>query len=270
MQNTARNNCRGIAVLNHKGGTGKTTTAVNLAAGLAEAGHRVLLIDADPQGAVGTSLGIQGEYGTHHLLAAQAAVADCAVPIRDNLDIVTTDHRLATLEARLAMNPEERMILRRALERTPEYAFVVVDCPPAISPLVDAVLLATGEIVVPVSCDYLSMVTVKQIFATVERMSRTVTQAGHAPRVIEVTGVLPTFYDVRNRISHDVLTTLESYFPQKVLPPVRVNTKLREAPSWRKTIFEYAPTSHGAEDYRVVVEHVLSRRPQVGAPQKAS
>jgi chromosome partitioning protein len=242
---------RAIAVLNQKGGTGKTTTSVNLAAGLADAGLSTLLVDADPQGAVGTSLGVHGEFNLFHLLAGQAAMADCVVPIRSELDVLTSDARLQQVELRLSMNADDRRTLGHQLTHARGYEYVIVDCPPVVNVLVETILTHAGEVLIPVSCDYLSMVPVKQVLTILERLNR---EQGSNVRV---TGILPTFFDGRNRISHDVLETLRKYFGPAVLPPVRVNTRLREAPSWRKTIFEYAPTSHGAEDYREVVRRII-------------
>ena len=244
---------RRIAVLNQKGGTGKTTTAINLAAGLADRGLKTLLIDMDPQGSVGVSLGISGEQTTAHVIREGVDPAQCAVPIRDNLDVITSDERLADVEIDLARRDDGPYVLRRRLEGVAGYAYVVLDCAPSITLLTRNALNYAGEVIVPVACDYLSMVGTKQMARTVGDIN---TLMKHDVRI---TGVVPTFFDVRNRISHLVLQELQKMFGALLLAPIRINTRLKEAPVHRKTIFELAPDSHGAEDYRLLVEALIAR-----------
>lgn len=245
-----------IAVLNQKGGTGKTTTAVNLSAALATRGFRVLLIDMDAQGNVGVSLGIQGEQGTYHLLIEGAKIADIAVPIRNNLEIVTSNESLAAAEILMARMERREMKLRHALidEKGDDgFDYVILDCPPSLSLVNQNALVYADDVLVPVSCDFLAMVGVKQILRTIERMNTLMGQP------ISILGVLPTFYDPRTNLSKEVLATLRDYFKDKTLPPVRMSTRIKEAPSHRKTIFEYAPSSTGAADYLAVVDRLLAR-----------
>jgi chromosome partitioning protein len=250
---TINQRARRIAVLNQKGGTGKTTTAVNIAAGLAERGFKTLLVDMDPQGSVGISLGISGEFTTTHLIRDGVTPVQCAVPIRDNLDVITSDETLAEVEILLAKADDGPYVLRRRLGVLDECRFVVIDCAPSITLLTRNALNYAGEVVVPVACDYLSMVGTKQISRTVNEIN---TIMKHDVRI---TGVVPTFFDVRNRISHMVLEELKKSFGSLVLSPIRINTRLKEAPVSRKTIFEFAPDSHGAEDYKLLVEELLRR-----------
>ena len=244
---------RRVAVLNQKGGTGKTTTAINLAAGLADRGLKTLLIDMDPQGSVGVSLGISGEHTTAHVLRDGADPAHCVVPIRDNLDVITSDERLADVEIALARRDDGSYVLRQRLAGISGYAYVVLDCAPSITLLTRNALNFAGEVIVPVACDYLSMVGTKQ-------MSRTIGDINALTKHdIRITGVVPTFFDIRNRISHLVLQELKKMFGPLLLTPIRINTRLKEAPIHRKTIFEFAPDSHGAEDYRLLVEALITR-----------
>ncbi len=241
-----------IAVFNHKGGTGKTTTAVNLAAGFAEAGKRVLLIDADGQGNVGASLGIRGEFTLYHILVQGRALEEVAVPVRTNMDVVTANEALAAAELHLAARPNRDRILRERLGNYgSEYDVVIVDCAPALSLMNQNALMYVDGVIVPVSCDYLSLVGVKQVLKTMKNVRELLKHD------LELLGVLPTFYDVRNKICREAVDTLTDHFAERCLPPIRVNTKLREAPSQRQTIFEYAPESHGALDYQRLVECVL-------------
>lgn len=235
-----------IAVLNQKGGTGKTTTTVNVAAGLAEAGHRVLVIDVDSQGHVGISLGASGQKTLYHLLIEEKPLAECVVAARPNLDIVFGNESLASAEIVLArMNNEERdKLLRERLLSEDGYDFILLDCGPSLSILNMNALTFADHLIVPVSCDYLSLVGVKQVLKTLKNVNQVLMHP------ISIMGILPTFYDMRNNISDESVRTLKGHFHDKVLPPIRVNTRLKEAPQHQQTIFEYSPDSRGANDYR--------------------
>ncbi len=247
-----------IAVFNHKGGTGKTTTAVNLAAGLAEAGDRVLLIDCDGQGNVGASLGIRGERDLYHVIVDGVDADSAAVPVRPNLDVLTSDERLAAAELYLAGRPNRDRILRdRLAERVRGYDVVILDCAPALSLMNQNVLVYADSVLLPVSCDYLSLVGVKQVLRTIKNVRDLLDHE------VELLGVIPTFFDVRNKISREAIGALREHFGDKCLNPVRVNTKLREAPRDKKTIFESAPHSNGARDYRELVRRVRAMREEV-------
>lgn len=242
-----------VAVLNQKGGTGKTTTSINLAAGIAETGGRVLLVDCDPQGNVGVSLGIRGERSLYHVLLDECSVDDAVVPIGESFDVLTSDDTLAAAEIKLAQHPARGAVLKRRLEGATRYTHVVVDCGPSLSLINQNALCFVDEVLVPVACDYLSLVGVKQVLKTVKNINQ------HLGHPLRVGAVLPTFYDGRAKICRDALEALQQHFGDQCLPPVRQNTKLKEAPSHKKTIFEHDPSSTGAEDYRVVVRLMLER-----------
>jgi chromosome partitioning protein len=258
---------RRVAILNQKGGTGKTTTAVNLAAGVAERGHRVLLIDTDAQGNVGVSLGVNGEKSLYHVLVDGADPTEVAVPVRQHLDVITSDATLAAAEIWLArQDPQQRSrIMTRRLnlmQVSRRYDYVVVDCGPSLNLLNQNALSYADEVVIPVTCDYLALVGVKQVLRTIKDIER------HLHHAVRISAVLPTFYDGRTRLAREVLETLQGHFKHKCLEPIRNNTRLAEAPSHRKTIFEYAPQSHGATDYNRVVDWMMSAETQtsVAAP----
>jgi chromosome partitioning protein len=258
---------RRIAILNQKGGTGKTTTAVNLAAGLAEREHDCLLIDTDAQGNVGVSLGVAGEKSLYHVLVEGTEPSDASVPVRQHLDVITSDGTLAAAEIWLArQNPDQRSkILTKRLhlmQVSRRYDYVIIDCGPSLNLLNQNALSYADEVIIPVTCDYLALVGVKQVLRTIKDVER---HLGHAVRV---SAVLPTFYDARTRLAREVLETLQGHFKHKCLEPVRHNTRLAEAPSHRKTIFEYAPTSHGAADYHRVCTWVLATTAQAEATPK--
>jgi chromosome partitioning protein len=240
---------RAIAILNQKGGTGKTTTALSIAAGLAQLGEPTLLVDLDPQGNVGASLGVTSVHKVHHLLLGRVSAKACAQKARDNLDIILADEGLAAAEIALARDNEDRIYrLRQRMTDLSGYRYVILDCAPALSVLNQNALVYAGEVLIPVSCDYLALIGVKQVLRTLRRVGE---QLGES---IRVAGVLPTFYDVRNRGCCEVLGYLRKTFGPRTLPPVRVNTKVAEAPSHQKTIFEHAPECNGARDYIRVVE----------------
>jgi chromosome partitioning protein len=269
---------RRIAILNQKGGTGKTTTAVNLAAGLAEREHAVLLVDTDAQGNVGVSLGVAGERSLYHVLVDGIDPTEVAVPVRSHLDVITSDATLAAAEIWLAHQSTEqrsRILTKRlnmmAVSR--RYDHIIIDCGPSLNLLNQNALSYADEVIIPVTCDYLALVGVKQVLRTVKDVER---HLGHAVRV---SAVLPTFYDGRTRLAREVLETLQGHFKTKCLEPIRLNTRLAEAPSHKKTIFEYAPTSHGAADYNRVCDWVLASvthaeastfHPELGASQGAA
>jgi chromosome partitioning protein len=248
---------RRIAILNQKGGTGKTTTAVNLAAGLAEREQSALLVDTDAQGNVGVSLGVAGERSLYHVLVENAQPQEVAVPVRSHLDVITSDATLAAAEIWLArQSPEQRSrVLTKRLnlmQISRRYDYVIIDCGPSLNLLNQNALSYVDEVIIPVTCDYLALVGVKQVLRTIKDVER------HLAHAVRISAVLPTFYDGRTRLAREVLETLQGHFRTKCLEPIRLNTRLAEAPSHKKTIFEYAPVSHGAADYNRVVDWVLA------------
>jgi chromosome partitioning protein len=257
-----------VAVLNQKGGTGKTTTSVNLAAGLAEKGGRVLLVDADAQGNVGISLGLKAQYTLYHVMTGEVSVDDAVVPIGNNFDVLCSDDMLAAAEIKLAQHPTRGAVLSSKLEHAGKqeggYTHIVIDCAPSLSLINQNALCAVDEVIIPVACDYLSLVGVKQVLKTLKNVH------AHLGHTVKVGGVVPTFYDHRAKICRDSLEALKKHFGDLCLPPIRQNTKLKEAPSHRKTIFEHDPTSSGAEDYRVVVDTIHARAQMIAREDAAA
>jgi chromosome partitioning protein len=240
---------RRLAIFNHKGGTGKTTTSVSLAAGLAARGLRVLLVDTDSQGNVGVSLGVKAEKTLYHVLVMGVRAADAAVHVRPNLDLVVSNETLAAAELYLAGRQNRDRVLRdRLASAFDQYDAVLLDCSPSLSLMNQNALVVADGIVVPVACDFLSLVGVRQVIKTVKNVNSLL----HHP--VQIHGVLPTFYDARARICRDAVDALAEHFGDRVLPPIRQATRLKEAPAQGKTIFEYAPDSNAAEDYLRIVD----------------
>ena len=238
-----------LAIFNHKGGTGKTTTSVSIAAGLASRGLKVLLVDTDSQGNVGVSLGIKAEKTLYHVLVMGVRPSDAAVKVRPNLDLIVANETLAAAELYLAGRQNRDRILReRLISAFDDYDVVLLDCSPSLSLMNQNALVVADGIVVPVACDFLSLVGVRQVIKTVKNVNALL----HHP--VQIHGVLPTFYDARARICRDAIDAMKEHFGDRVMPPIRQATRLKEAPAQGKTIFEYAPESNAAEDYLHVVD----------------
>ena len=243
---------RCIAVFNHKGGTGKTTTTVSLAAGLAARGLRVLVVDTDAQGNVAASLGLKPERSLYHVLVMGLPAREAVMEIRPNLDLIASNETLAAAELYLAGRQNRDRVLRDRLWAVgASYDVVVLDCSPSLSLLNQNALVFADAVLVPVACDFLSLVGVRQVVKTIKNVNALL----HHP--VEIWGVLPTFYDSRARVCRDALETLEKHFGERCLPPIRQATRIKEAPAASKTLFEHAPNSTAAGDYARIVDLVI-------------
>jgi chromosome partitioning protein len=197
----------------------------------------------------------------YHVLVEGADPTDAAVPVRSHLDVITSDSSLAAAEVWLAKQPAEqrsRIMMRRlqGMHMSARYDYVVLDCAPSLSLLNQNALSYADEVVIPVTCDYLALVGVKQVLRTIKDIER------HLHHAVRISAVVPTFFDARTRLAREVLETLRGHFKDRCLGPIRMNTRLAEAPSHRKTIFEYAPQSNGAEDYNRIVDWLVGIQDQ--------
>lgn len=229
-------------VINQKGGTGKTTTSIHLAVALAKRGQRVLLIDNDPQGSIAVSLRARG-VGFAKVLMGQKDLTEALQILGQNLCLLTSDKELLQVEALLHQQPAlKKSLFQEKLGNLTDY-HVIFDMAPSRSVLNEAALYYADEVLIPVSCDYLALVGVRDILEFVDEVSAKKSKA------LELRGILPTLYDTRSRISSEAKKLLNQHFPDKVFSPIRSSTKVKEAPSHGRTLFDYAPKSAASRDY---------------------
>jgi chromosome partitioning protein len=240
-----------IAVFNHKGGTGKTTTSVTLAAGLASKGRKVLLVDTDGQGNVGVSLGLQTERTLYHVLVMGLDPREAIVEARPNLHVLPSNETLAAAELFLAGRPNrDRVLASRLSAMRADYDVIVVDCSPSLSLLNQNALVFADGVLCPVACDYLSLVGVRQVLRTIKQVNRLLSHP------VRLWGVLPTLYDARARVCVEAYDTLRQHFGDRCLAPIRMASRAKEAPSQSQTLFEYAPDATATKDYWQVVDQL--------------
>jgi chromosome partitioning protein len=244
---------RVLAVFNHKGGTGKTTTAVHVAAGLALRGARVLLVDADGQGNVATSLGLEAERSLYHVLVMGLPFEQAKISARPNLDVIAANETLAAAELYIAGQRNRDRVMASRLGRAREtYDYVIIDCSPSLSLLNQNALVLAEAVLCPVACDYLSLIGIRQVVRTVKHVNKILNHP------VNFWGVLPTLFDSRARICNEALDTLQKNFRDVCLDPIHFAIRVKEAPSLGKTMFEYAPNSPAAADYWRVIERLMS------------
>jgi chromosome partitioning protein len=235
---------RVIAVVNQKGGVGKTTTSVNLAAALAQAGRRVLLIDLDPQGNATMGSGIDKSKTTrtvyHVLLGLAEAAAVCLRSERGGFDLLPSNRELAGAEIELVLG-----------ER---YEFVIVDCPPSLSLLTVNALTAAQQVIIPMQCEYYALEGLSDLVGTIKRVR------AHLNPTLDIAGLLRTMYDPRSTLTQQVSQQLESHFGDKVYRTlVPRNVRLAEAPSYGTPAVVWDPASKGAQAYAAFAAEILER-----------
>jgi chromosome partitioning protein len=247
-----------IAVVTAKGGTGKTTTAINLGHGMALSGKRVLLIDCDPQGNISAAFRLQPEYGLADLLVSGTVRIET---VRPGLYLVDSGgQRLAEAELFLAGEPRRETRLSDALAGLRGSDVVICDCSPSINLLNLNALAYADWAIIPVTMDFFAVLGARQTLGMMQQVEKIL------GRPTQTLGILPTFYDQRTRISRQMNESLTAEFGDLLFTTrIRTNVQLREAQAEGKTIFEHAPYSSGALDYYMLTKEVLSRTSNTGA-----
>jgi chromosome partitioning protein len=241
-----------IAIITSKGGTGKTITAINLGHGLALSGKRVMLVDCDPHGDLGLVFSVKAEK---HLADLLRTGKTTVTQVRNNLFLVTSGGRqLNETELVIANRDGREFILRNALSDLRNVDFLICDCAPSRNLININALALVDQVIIPVSMDYLAMNGARHTIDLMREVKR------YTKPNLDLMGILSTQYDVRTNLSQEIYKVLLKHFPNKVFETViRVNTRLREAPSYGQTIFEYAINSTGAEDYFNLTNEVLRK-----------
>src|SRR3954467_12726145 len=246
-----------LAIANQKGGVAKTTTVASLGAALAELGHRVLLVDLDPQACLTFSLGIDPEdleLSVHHVLTKGLDPAEAIIETDDGVDLLPATIELARAEADLLTRTGREYVIRTAVEDADGYDWVLLDCPPSLGVLTVAALTAATGVLIPLQCETLSHRGVGQLLDTVHDVRR------FTNRDLEVWGVLPTLYDGRTNHARTVLETISATYDLEVVePPIPKTIRFAEAPAAGRSILATSRSSKGAKAYREVAQHLLDR-----------
>ena len=261
-----------VAIANQKGGVGKTTTAVNLGAALAEMGHRILLVDLDPQANATSSFGLEGveEISLYEPLLGEASITEKIFPTRrDGLFIVPADLDLAGAEVEIARMPNHLTRLTETLKplHTDEtFDFVFLDCPPSLGILMSNALAAADELLTPIQCEYFALEGLVKIVRLVEQV-----RDSGANKRLEITGIVMTMFDGRTNLSEQVVADVRGHFGERVYETVIPRSvRLSEAPSFGKSILEYAPTGAAAEAYRALAREFIQRHASQATPRELS
>jgi chromosome partitioning protein len=258
---------RVISIANQKGGVGKTTTAINLAAALAASEFRVLLIDADPQGNSTTGVGIakaEGKPTLYDVLLRETTLEDATVPTAFDLDLIPADQNLVASNLDLVDQDEREKRLQGAMAAIrPKYDYIIIDCPPALDLLTLNALVASDSVLVPLQCEFFALEGISQLMETVDRI-KTAFNPG-----LKVEGVLLTMYDDRTNLTKQVENDLREFFGKEVFKTVIPRSiRLAEAPSFGKPILAYDPRSRGAEAYIQLAKEILAHE-QRARPKSA-
>ena len=248
-----------IAIANQKGGVGKTTTAINLSASLAEAGQKILAVDFDPQGNATSGLGFEKGYldkTVYEVLMGEIPVeASIIKDVQENLDVLPSDVDLSGAEIELLDVENKESVLKGVLDSIKDqYEFIVIDCPPSLSLLTINALVAADTVIVPIQCEYYALEGLSQILQTVDLIKKKLNPN------LELEGVVFTMYDARTNLSLEVVDSVNSLLNRNIYKTIIPrNVRLAEAPSHGMPINLYDSRSTGAESYRMLAAEVISR-----------
>jgi chromosome partitioning protein len=247
-----------IAVVNQKGGVGKTTTAINVAAQLAGPRSSVLLVDLDPQGNATSGLAIPKEstqLTTYNVLSGTAQLAQTAQKTNvAHLFVLPANNHLAGAEVELVGREHREFALQQALQQAATYDYVLIDCPPSLGLLTINALTAAGQVLIPVQAEYYAMEGLSQLLQTIQAVR------GSTNPQLELLGIVLTMFDKRNSLSDQVQAEVAGYFGEKLFKTqVPRNVRLAEAPSYGRTIYEHDRWSKGARSYKALTKEVRER-----------
>jgi len=261
-----------VAIANQKGGVGKTTTAVNLGAALAESGKRILIVDLDPQANATSSFGLQEveDVSLYEPLLGEASITEKILPTRrEGLFIVPADLDMAGAEVEIARMPNHLTRLAETLKplhTDQTFDFVFLDCPPSLGILMSNALAAADELLTPIQCEYFALEGLVKIVRLIEQ----VLDSGANER-LELGGIVMTMFDARTNLSQQVVADVRKHFGERVYETVIPRSvRLSEAPSFGKSILEYASSGPAARAYRALAKEFLKRRSAPATPRELS
>lgn len=243
-----------VAVINQKGGTGKTTTTINLGSALSKLGKRVLLVDLDPQGNLSYSLAVTEPKATlADAFLGNMTLQEVLVE-KDGLWIAPGSNELVDIEISLVSQPERERFLHSMLKDLKGFDYILIDCPPSLSVLTLNALTASDEVLIPLQMEVLTLQGLDQIMNTVQKIKK-----AFNPK-LKIKGIVVVMFDIRRKLSQEVLEYLQQNVKEHIFKQsIRLNVKLAEAPSFGRSIMEYDASSNGAKDYMALAEEFIIR-----------